>query len=498
MMIIQGFKHRFLLLTAISLMLSFSAQQSQNEAHIKFLIGKVEILASQQTAWRSAALNQVVKSGDRLRTTLNSRVELELPDGSVIKINENTIFDVKEIKTQARDKQDKMSFTLWAGNLWAQFQKVVDTRQQRQIESPSAVVAIRGTTLEMNVDQQQTTLVRVFEGQVGVASKDVAGEVIVSGNQESFVEKGKAPSVPRSITTQQQTGDQSRVWDFHINMTQFQFTDTAILMSGLPIDGKIPPGASITANGVPLNVTADGQFSGRIPVQEGLNEINVSAQRGGQSQSKSLRVFVNTKRPEIRLSKPITAGFFNRRDYSLSGAVFDPTPGDKVKVFINNELVSEAQQQGAFNRTVILNEGKNDIRVSAQDISKNTTELAEQIFLDTVKPIVTITEPAQPVFVRFEPPRPPSDDYRFNEERFTQQIRGLIIDPEPSSGIRRMTINGKEIKPNSDGTFTADIILMRSAADRKVAAAAENRLQIFAEDLAGNIYRDNSRVIIIR
>jgi len=487
------------LILPVLLLCSATMLQEKPQGRLKFIIGKVEVLATRQTNWTPAKLNQPVDSGDRIRTMLNARAELEMPDKSVIKINENTIFDVKEIKTNARDKEDRMSFTLWAGNIWAQFQKVMDTRSQREIESPSAVVAIRGTILEMEVDAQQTTRVKVIEGEVALKSKDVAGEVSIGSNQESVVEKGKAPSAPRFFEGSREDGeDQAGGVDFSINLTQFQFTDPGILSGGLPLDGKVPPGTQLTANGIPLMVTPAGQFNGRVTVHEGLNEITLAAERRGNSKTKTLRVLVNTKRPDLRLSKPIAAGFYNRRDYSLTGTVFDATPADKIKVYINNEEVLEVQQQGTFNRTVILNEGKNEIRLQAVDISKNSAELAEQIFLDTVKPIITITEPAQPVFIRFEPPRPPSDNQAFNEEKFVQQIRGIVIDPEPSSGIKRISINGKEIKPNSDGSFATEIILTRLTGDRTAALSGENRLSIYAEDLAGNIVRDNSRVIILR
>lgn len=165
-------------------------------------------------------------------------------------------------------------------------------------------------------------------------------------------------------------------------------------------------------------------------------------------------------------------------------------PRDKVKVYLNDEMVAEVFGRGSFNRTIILNEGKNDIRIAAEDVSRNRTELAEQIFLDTVKPIITITEPAQQVFNRFEPPRPPNQNQEISVAavRYNQSIRGLVIDPEPTSKIKRITVNGKEIKPNSDGTFETEINLTKG----------ENRLSIYVEDLAGNITRDNSRVIRVR
>ena len=477
-------------------LLSASSMQRKNTAQIKFLIGEAEILSKGQTEWRAAKFNMEIKSGDRIKTLLNARVEINMPDGTVIKVNENSIFDIKEIKTVEQDKEDKMSFTLWAGNIWAKFKKVVNTRQVRTIDSPSAVVAIRGTILDVNVDNNQSTKVRVFEGSVSVMSTDAQGEVIVGTNQETTVDKGKAPTSPETIQDSGESEENAGSrFVFEINTDQLQFTDPAVLLAGVPVTGRVAPGARVTADGKPLVVGPNGIFNGRVAVQEGLNNILFEAQLGQRKKSSNLRLFVNTRKPQINLSTPIVAGFLNRRDYSLSGAIFDLTPRDKVKVYLNDDMVAEVEGRGSFNRTIILNEGRNDIRISAVDLSGNRIEIAEQLFLDTVKPIITVTEPAQPLLNRFEPPRPPQRDNQqvtdlssVDAERFKQVIRGLIIDPEPSSKIKRISVNGQEIKVNSDGTFETGIALRRG----------ENRLSFYVEDMAGNITQDNSRVIWVR
>ena len=478
-----------MLFIILLLMLPYFTVEAAKTAKIKFTIGSSELLPSGKTAWQTVKMGMAVRQGDRLRTALNARIELEMPDGSVVKINENSVFDVKELKTQEEDKEDKMSFTLWAGNLWASFKKVISGRQSREIETPSAVVAIRGTTIEMDVANDATTTVRVVEGKVSVKSRDTGGEVIVQSNQQTIVQKGKKPTPPKPFAPGTQNQSPGRGgFVFEINTGKLQITDPAVLSAGVPVEGRVSPGTRLIANGTPINVTPDGRFRGRVTVQEGLNTIKVTAEWNGQSQTKTIRLFVNTKKPEVQISRPLTGRFTNQRNYSLSGAVFDATPMDKVKVYINDELVIEISGRGSFNRTIILKEGKNNIVLRAVDRSGNVFERTEQIFLDTVKPIVTITQPAQEVVTRYEPPPPPDRVTDFAKERFTQVIRGLIIDPEPSSTIKRFGINGKEIRPNSDGTFEAVINLRRG----------ENRISVFAEDVAGNIYRDDSRKILIR
>ncbi len=469
-----------LMCTLIFILLLVFNLYSAGEATVKFVIGKVEVQSLQQTSWRSITLNSTIIQGDRIKTALNSRVELNMPDGTELKINENTIFDVAEIKTPEKDNQDKMKFTIWAGNIWARFKKVFDQRQEREIESPGAVIAVRGTTLEIEVDQNQSTMVRVEEGNVMVKSKDVAGEVTVGSNQETVVERGKPPLPPRTARLKEEAKSAGE-FVLEVNRPPLMLSDAAVLTAGVPINGQVTPGAEVRADDIPLTVSASGAFNGRLKVTEGLNAIQLVAQYNGQSQSRDLKIYVNTQKPELRLSSPLVAGYFNRRDYSLSGGVFDATPGDKVKVYINNEEVAEILGRGSFNRTIILNEGKNVITVVARDRSGNTTEISQPLFLDTVKPILTITEPVQDNVYVYQPPAPPN----LSTATAEQHIRGVVLDPEPSSGIKRVVINGKEIKPNSDGSFDTTVPLQRG----------ENRLTFMIEDLAGNILRDNSKTV---
>lgn len=471
------------ILSILVLAISLSAQ-SKNYATFKFVVGDAQRLPAGQTNWLKASINGKVYKGDRIKTALSSRVEIVMPDETVIRVDQNSIFDIKEIKTLDEDNADEMGFSLWVGNIWAKFKKVVDNRQKRTVESPSAVVAIRGTTLEINVNPQQTTTVTVEEGLVAVSSSEGEGEVLVGSNQQTSVKKGETPSEP---TTTPPAGDENNdnmpKFGLQVNDIPVQINDPSVINSGVTISGRTAPGARVTAGGRAFNVSANGQFEGKAPVNEGFNSIEVTSEKDGLNATNTVKTYINTRRPQITLSTPLASGFYDKRNYSLSGAVFDETPLDKIKVIINGDEVAEISGRGTFNRTIILQEGVNNIRISALDRAKNSTEIAERIFLDTVKPIITITEPAGSSVDRFGlPPRPPLTAGR---GRPLQKVRGVIIDPEPSSKLRRILINGKEVKPNTDGSFEVAIFLEEGS----------NVIQVYVEDMAGNISRDNSKRI---
>lgn len=470
-------------------MVMFGQAIAQNKSHgtVKFIIGKVEILPSKKTTWKKARIKDAVYEGDRIKTAASARIEINMPDGTNLRIDQNTIFDIKEIKTEEEDGEDAMSFSLWAGNMWAKFKKVVAGRKSRRIESPSAVVAIRGTELEVNVDKNLTTKVSVAEGLVAVTSKDAAGEVMVGANQQTTVKKGQAPSKPKGTSGNEQGKNRSGKFNLRVDKMPIQQTDPAVLSSGVTISGKTSSGAKVSILGLPLAVAPNGSFRGMTRVKEGFNSISIVAEKNGEVAKQNVKLFVNTRRPQIKLSSPLVAGFTNKRNYSLSGAVFDETPLDKVKVFYNGNEVAEVRGRGSFNRTVILQEGKNKINIRAIDLAKNSVEMSENIFLDTVKPIITITEPAQVNTIISQPPPHPGGNF-LKKKGLRQIIRGVIIDPQPSSKLKRVMINGKEIKPNSDGSFEIEVFLKRG----------EHRLEIMAEDISGNITRDTKRRIMIR
>ena len=70
------------------LFMSFSFSQNSNKASVKFVIGNAELQKSQQNSWEKIGLNTSIYEGDRIKTSSNSRVEMDMPDGSVIKIND--------------------------------------------------------------------------------------------------------------------------------------------------------------------------------------------------------------------------------------------------------------------------------------------------------------------------------------------------------------------------------------------------------------------------
>lgn len=128
------------------------------------LVGEVEILPKDTLNWQEASPGIQLIEGDKIRTTEGAKAELVFKDGSFIRLKESTTITIKtareELSTQAT--QYKLDFRV--GEIMLDLKKL-RMGSSFEVETPTAVAAVRGTTYYMR-----------------------AGTVVVDGVEKSFVE----------------------------------------------------------------------------------------------------------------------------------------------------------------------------------------------------------------------------------------------------------------------------------------------------------------------
>jgi len=158
--------------------------------------GTVEILKDGETEWSPAVSEMPVQLKDRLKAAENSSYNLELDDGSVIFIGENTEASVEMLELTKESHNSKIS--LWFGKIIANISKSKNTKME--VHSPTAIVAVRGTEFAVESNAQKTD-VGVFDGEVGVRNTEgeTIEEVMVKPDEETSVQKGTRPSPPSRL-----------------------------------------------------------------------------------------------------------------------------------------------------------------------------------------------------------------------------------------------------------------------------------------------------------
>jgi FecR protein len=153
--------------------------------------GKVSIQLPGQ-AFHSPSLNEVLPAETQINTA-DGRLMLRLSDGSQLLVRPNTRLVLKQPETNGW-RYVQMVF----GRVRAEIQKHLGGTPGFQIGTPSAVISVRGTRFEVEVNRQGLTEVDVHEGVVQLDSAKGMGEsVLIRAGFSSRVGFESGPEAPR-------------------------------------------------------------------------------------------------------------------------------------------------------------------------------------------------------------------------------------------------------------------------------------------------------------
>lgn len=117
--------------------------------------------------WSPIKKGDAIKDGSYVKTDAASKVELTLADGSVLRLGDNTLFQLESGKA----KKDKgATFSVLLGKAWAKV-KTVSGGNNFEVKTKTAVAGVRGTVFSVLAQQDTATTVKVFEGEVAVNNK---------------------------------------------------------------------------------------------------------------------------------------------------------------------------------------------------------------------------------------------------------------------------------------------------------------------------------------
>ncbi len=143
-------------------------ETGKNQAQVTFLQGKAEALLKGETAWNPLQVGSLLSQDDEVRTGEKSRIEIQLPDKSILRFDQRATFKMKAVIFDPRDGSRDMQVSLAVGKTWANVRKAFGPKRTFEIASANAVAGVRDTIWRMTIAEDQSTLIRVYEGTVEV------------------------------------------------------------------------------------------------------------------------------------------------------------------------------------------------------------------------------------------------------------------------------------------------------------------------------------------
>jgi ferric-dicitrate binding protein FerR (iron transport regulator) len=133
--------------------------------------------------------------GDEVRTGPDAQLILEVPDGSYMVVSENSKLIVEDF--WSGDLRSLMN--LMVGKVRFYVQRLGGRPNPYRVTTPTALIAVRGTTFDVIVDEAQIAEVRCLEGRVAVETVGLPNrEVILEPGRKTLVRPGEYPLPPVS------------------------------------------------------------------------------------------------------------------------------------------------------------------------------------------------------------------------------------------------------------------------------------------------------------
>lgn len=261
------FCHISIAIFLVAILAIQSSAQTSN-CTIKSMVGSVKIRRGESGSWTDAKLRTPLREKDAIRTFVESEVELETSEGSIMKVGENSTLEMA--KLQALGDVQSTKVRVLNGTVVSNIKKLVNTRSSFDFETPTALASIRGTIVGLDVTGDRTRI-KVYEGRVLVIPVGAGEGTELQANQMAEVQKGQKTVMAEKLVEKPPAG---------ISDSPVHTSDTvkSIPLDSGTINDSIPQGkkqnpdstsaVAVRTLRLSVSVPADGQYFSKplIPV----------------------------------------------------------------------------------------------------------------------------------------------------------------------------------------------------------------------------------------
>ena len=167
------------------------------------LVERLEGEAVEVASGRPLKAGDTLATGVQVRTGEGARMSLHLPDGSFIRFDGGTTFALTEAAYDGKAQTRRININVILGKAWAKVVKLLGRTGFFTISTPTATAGVRGTIYRVNVNADQSAVVKVYWGEILVEKKKAlqSGRVPASAGGTPYPVAGPtAVAGPRPVS----------------------------------------------------------------------------------------------------------------------------------------------------------------------------------------------------------------------------------------------------------------------------------------------------------
>ncbi len=141
------------------------------KAVVTLLEGDASLFKKGVTEPKTLSKGSLLAQGDRVTTGTKSRVEIKLPDKSFIRFDEKTTFVLESVVYDQKTEKKDVNINIILGKTWAKVPKFSGSKGRFAITTKTSVAGVRGTDFRMNVNTDNSAVLKVYDGEVAVSKR---------------------------------------------------------------------------------------------------------------------------------------------------------------------------------------------------------------------------------------------------------------------------------------------------------------------------------------
>jgi len=180
-------------LVFFALLLLPAASWAQGALRVTSVVPPVEWRAASSKTFSPLSTSiPTIQIGDEVRTGSGGSIILTAPDSSYMVVSENSKLVVDDFWSGSV----RSMVNLMLGQVRFYIQRLGGRPNPYSVRTPTALIAVRGTIFDVEVDPAQIVEVRCLEGQVNVQNVLFDREVILNQGFKTLVRPGEIPLRP--------------------------------------------------------------------------------------------------------------------------------------------------------------------------------------------------------------------------------------------------------------------------------------------------------------
>jgi hypothetical protein len=241
-------------------------------AKAEFVKGRVVVQPNGRGAFIPLSQDDFIKTNDVIRTGSDGIAEFKWADGTRLKVEPSSHLTVKKATYNMARKADESQFRLAQGTIFVRIVKALSPQSRFEVETPTAVAAVRGTIFMVKVDGTKTR-VAVHKGAVNVKSQteeNVRESIVTPGKVAISQQQGQI-EVNNDAGIEREFAARESIIKPELTARLTHNADS----NGAIIQGRTEAGDKLTINGKKVNVLGNGVFRYRVTLQRGPNHFAI-------------------------------------------------------------------------------------------------------------------------------------------------------------------------------------------------------------------------------